>query len=172
MNRDYLGGTADNVTFFVGIEVEHTPAHGMKTLFVTGVQPVQVIEAYVGMNNCDHIFFGANHSYCPNNPSEWNAWDEMVEYFLKKNYLCSLDIPMTHAKSFLDGVLVEYHNFIPQLRIPLPYIKQWNYNTMIKLDDSGFNESNPGVWCHRLHNLMDDTKFTPWDKYGLDKILK
>jgi len=37
MNRDYSTGTADNIDFFVGNEVEHTPAFGMRTLFVTGV---------------------------------------------------------------------------------------------------------------------------------------
>ena len=35
----------DNTRFFLGTEVEHTPALGMKTLFVIGVQPVQDIDA-------------------------------------------------------------------------------------------------------------------------------
>ena len=52
----------------------------------------------------------------------------------------------------------------------IPYIKQWNYNTMVKIDDRGFKETNPGVWCHSLHDLMDREKFTDWNKYGNDKI--
>jgi len=39
MKRDYETGTADDIVFFTGVEVEKTPAYGMKTLFVTGVQP-------------------------------------------------------------------------------------------------------------------------------------
>ena len=38
MIRDYDTGKAKDVIFFTGIEVEKTPAFGMKTLFVTGVQ--------------------------------------------------------------------------------------------------------------------------------------
>ena len=40
MKRDYVSGEIDTVTYFTGTEVEHTPAYGMYTLFVTGVQPV------------------------------------------------------------------------------------------------------------------------------------
>ena len=56
--------------------------------------------------------------------------------------------------------------------VVVPYVAQWNYNTMIKIDDKDFKASNPGVWCHSLHDLMDRNKFTDWSKYGLDKVLK
>ena len=36
MKRVYDQGTDDSVTFFVGTEVEHTPAYGKKTLFIVG----------------------------------------------------------------------------------------------------------------------------------------
>jgi len=177
MNRDYNTGEADNATFFTGIEIEHTPAHGMRTLFVTGIQLIDKIETYYHAHNCSHIFFGANHSFkpsldLPNDVGEWDGWETMIGHFLKKNILCSLDIPISHAEEFLEAGLVEYENFIPQLRVPVPYIKQWNYNTMLKIDDKDFRASNPGVWCHSLHNLMDREKFTDWSKYGLDKIIE
>ena len=38
MKRDYNTGTKEQVIFFTGVEVEKTPAFGMKTLFVTGKQ--------------------------------------------------------------------------------------------------------------------------------------
>ena len=45
MKRDYKSGTLDNITFFTGVEIEKTPALGMKTLFVVGVQdPYSVME--------------------------------------------------------------------------------------------------------------------------------
>lgn len=178
MKRDYESGTADNATFFVGVEVEKTPAYGLPTLFVTGVQPVEDIERILEQNGIiEHIFFGANHSFKPSldlpaNISEWNDWECMISYFLKKNILCSLDIPIAYAEAFLETGLTEYDAFIPQLRVPIPYIKQWNYNTMLKIDDRDFRASNPGVWCHSLHNLMDREKFTDWSKYGLDKVIK
>ena len=177
MNRDYKEGTTSKAIYFIGSEVEHTPAHGMKTLFVVGIQDVNEIEAIYNLNQCKHIFFGANHSFKPSlelpaDVSEWDAWDNMIGYFLKKNILCSLDIPISHAEEFLEAGLVEYDCFIPQLRVPIPYIKQWNYNTMLKLDDKDFRASNPGVWCHNLHDLMDREKFTDWSKYTLDTIVE
>ena len=172
MNREYEGGRESNVTYFVGTEVEKTPALGQRTLFVTGVQKFEEIKDMFEAEQCEHIFFGANHSFTPSTDVDWSAWELMIEQFLKRGYLCSLDIPVALSEEFLEGPLIEYNNFIPQLRIPLPYIKQWNYNTMIKLDDRDFKATNPGVWCHSLHDLMAREKFTDWGKYGLDKILK
>jgi hypothetical protein len=177
MKRDYDKGVSDTVMMFVGVEVEHTPAYGMRTLFVTGVQPVDKINIYYELHGCTHIFFGANHSFKPSldlpaNAEEWYAWEDMIRHFLKKNVLCSLDIPVSYAEEFLETSLVEYENFIPQIRVPVPYIKQWNYNTMLKIDDKDFRASNPGVWCHSLHDLMDREKFTDWSKYGLDKVIE
>jgi hypothetical protein len=37
MKRTYTEGVKESITFFVGIEIERTPAYGMKTLFVVGV---------------------------------------------------------------------------------------------------------------------------------------
>tara|TARA_R110000764_G_scaffold26888_3_gene64008 strand:+ start:1346 stop:1870 length:525 start_codon:yes stop_codon:yes gene_type:complete len=169
MIRDYDTGKAKDVIFFTGIEVEKTPAFGMKTLFVTGVQDYYAIRQKYISEECTHIFFGANHSYNPDNYEDFNQWDALITLFLKDDILCSLDIPSTiDLESFLDGGLTEYNNFIPQIRVVIPYIKQWGYNTMVKIDDKGFKASNPGVWCHSLHDLMDRDKFTDWTKYTKD----
>ena len=93
-------------------------------------------------------------------------------HFLEKGYKCSLDIPLNAAEDFLESTCVESNNFIPQIRVTIPYIEQWNYNTMLKIDDKGFDKSNPGIWTHSLHDLMDRKKFTDWKDYGLDKVLK
>jgi len=172
MKRDYEGQTAEGVVFFVGIEVEKTPAFGMRTLFVTGLQDVNEIRAIATEEECTHIFFGANHSFKIDSDDDWFYWSEMIKTLLKQGFLCSLDIDVTLAEDFLESELVEYNNFIPQIRIPLPYVKQWNYNTMVKLDDRDFNATNPGVWCHNLHDLMSRDKFTDWNEYTLDKIVK
>lgn len=172
MNRDYATGEEHNVTFFVGVEIERTPAYGMKTLFVTGIQGFDEIHRHATENNCKHIFFGANHSFKPATTDEWDQWEAMIRYFLDDGYRCSLDVHIGEAEELLEGGLNEYNEFIPQIRVPLAYIKLWNYNTMIKLDDAGFNHSNPGVWTHRLHDLMDSNKFTDWSQYKSDQIVK
>lgn len=171
MNRDYKTGTADNVVFFIGQEVEKTSAYGLKTLFVTGLQSNGAIEALATDNQCFHIFFGANHSYINIDRNASLEWDQMITYFLVRGYKCSLDIPMSEVEMFNEGGLNEYNNFIPQIRVPLPYIKLWNYNTMIKIDDIGFNATNPGVWTHSLHDLMNRDSFTEWNQYKNDEIV-
>jgi hypothetical protein len=170
MKRDYTDGVSDNVIFFTGIEIEHTPAFGKKTLFVTGIQPYETIA--LNLQGCEHIFFGANHSFNPTTWQEWHDWEEMIEFFLQKDYLCSLDIPLSAVEQFNDGGLNSYNNFIPQIRVPIPYVKLWNYNTMLKIDDKDFNATNPGVWSHSLHTLMDRKNFTDWSQYKNDTIIK
>jgi len=170
MKRIYETEESDQVIFFKGKEIEHTPAYGKDTLFVVGIQPVEDIVK--NLITCDHIFFGANHSFNPKDLNEWKEWETMIEFFLNKDYLCSLDIPISCVEEFNDLVLCEYNNFIPQIRVPIPYIKLWNYNTMIKIDDKGFNATNPGIWTHSLHKLMDRKKFTDWKQYSNDKVLK
>ena len=163
----------ENVNFFFGKEVEKTPAFGKETLFVVGVQPTADITPRLAVPG-QHIFFGANHSFNPkhNDPDDWSRWEGMIGYFLQKGFLCSLDIPLTAVEEFHDGGLNEHANFIPQIRVPIPYIKLWNYNTMLKIDDKDFNATNPGVWSHSLHTLKDRSKFTPWTAYKNDKVLK
>lgn len=174
MKRDYQEGDHENVTYFVGTEVEHTPAFGMETLFVVGIRPCAEISQQLSKGskeNIKHIFFGANHSFNPTTDEQWKLWEEMIQFFLKRNYLCSLDIPLTYVEEFNDGGLNEFDNFIPQIRVPIPYIRLWNYNTMIKIDDKDFRSTNPGVWSHSLHTLMDRKNFTDWNQYEKDKII-
>jgi hypothetical protein len=47
-----------------------------------------------------------------------------------------------------------------------------NYNTCVKIDDIGFNDTNPGVWVQQVKDLLDSNKFTPWIKYKNDKIIQ
>ena len=159
----------EDVDFFTGTEVEHTPAFGKRTLFVVGVQLIDHIGARI--HGEEHIFFGANHSFDPKTPEEWRAWESMIMYFLERGYWCTLDIPISAVEQFNDGGLCDYRNFIPQIRVSVPYTKLWNYNTMLKIDDKDFDATNPGVWCHSLHSLMSRETFTSWDDYRGDREL-
>jgi len=174
MDRNYSNQklNRDDVKLFYGREVEKTPAYAMNTLFVVGIQPILDITNAIGKLKAEHIFFGANHSFNPKTSEEWDEWEKMIQHFLKEGHLCSLDIPFSAVEEFNEGGLCEFNNFIPQIRVPVPYVKLWNYNTMIKIDDKSYNSTNPGVWCHRLHDLMDSDKFTKWKDYTLDTILK
>jgi hypothetical protein len=179
MNRD----GHENVRFFTGVEVEHTPAYGKKTLFVTGLQAVSEIQDWLddfasyedSTHHIEHIYFGANMSFPSNirtNDSvSWSPWENMIQHFLNKGYLCTLDIDVACVEGLLESPLCEYNNFIPMISVKLPYIRQLGYNATIKLDDKDFSATNPGVWCHSLHTLQNPNKFTPWSKYAKDKKL-
>jgi hypothetical protein len=58
------------------------------------------------------------------------------------------------------------------ISVKLPYIQQLGYNAIIKLDDKDFKASNPGVWCHSVHDLQNRTVFTDWSKYTKDEVIR
>ena len=162
----------ENAKFFYGTEVEHTPALGKKTLFVVGVQTTDDIAAH--LQGCEHIYFGANQSFpnlAINDADAWWAWEDMITTFLKKDYLCTLDIDVGCAEGLLESGLCERHNFIPMISVKLPYIRQLGYNATLKLDDKDFAATNLGVWCHSIHDLQNRDHFTDWSKYTKDEVL-
>lgn len=183
MNRSYDTGVSNAVSLFIGTEVEHTPAFGMRTLFVVGVQPYRELEQVLTDVNSlldqtkhvQHIYFGANMSFPNlrvNDGAEWAKWENMIYHFLDRDYLCTLDVDIACVEGLAESGLCERHNFIPMISAKLPYVQQLGYNAIIKLDDKDFKASNPGVWCHSLHELQNRRNFTDWSKYTQDQIIK
>lgn len=164
----------DGVDFFTGTEVEHTPAFGKKTLFVIGVQSLIRIGEYLDLSpEIDHIYFGANMSFPKidvNNGGEWAKWENMIYHYLDRDYWCTLDVDLTCVEGLLESGLCEHHKFIPMISAKLPYIQQLGYNATIKLDDKDFKATNPGVWCHSVHELQHRDHFTDWSKYTKDEV--
>lgn len=165
----------NHASIFIGTEVEHTPAYGQKTLFVVGVQDIELINAAYIAHKCKHIYFGANQSFPTidtNDILTWTKWDVMIRHFLEKDYLCTLDIDVKCVEGLLESSLVEYHNFIPMISVKLPYINQLGYNATLKIDDKDFQATNPGVWCHSIHDLQKRESFTDWSKYTKDEVVR
>jgi len=175
MKRDYTDGVAKDITFFIGIEIEKTPAYGKKTLFVVGVHDDQIITTMAQNNDCTHIYFGANQSFKTdgiNDAQNWRMWEDMIYVCLEQGYWCTLDLDVSEVEGLLESGLIEKQQFIPQISVKLPYLQQLGYNATIKIDDKDFKATNPGVWCHNLHDLLGRDKFTSWDQYGKDEIIK
>jgi hypothetical protein len=165
----------EQINFFVGREVEHSPAFGHKTLFVVGIQDASVIVNMVMNNNCSHVYFGANQSFPnpkTNDGDTWREWEGMITECLQKGLLCTLDLDVSSVEGLVEGCLIEYNNFIPMISVKLPSLQMLGYNATIKLDDKDFAATNPGVWCHQLHDLKDRKKFTDWSKYTQDEVIK
>jgi hypothetical protein len=175
MKRDYTSGVADSITFFTVVEIEHTPAFGIKTLFVVGVHDPYVIIELARNNQCKHIYFGANQSFHTKGTNDiegWRPWEDMIKACLDADVWCTLDFDVSETEGLLESGLTENRRFIPQISVKLPYINQLGYNATLKIDDKDFSATNPGVWCHNLQDLLGRDRFTDWDQYGKDEILK
>jgi hypothetical protein len=182
MKREYDNGPSDQVVLFRGLEIERTLAYGLQTLFISGCYDITTLEMFMNPNyayarGIEHVYLGANQSF---DPGDWrnghfeltDRWTIMIEWFLKNfKGLVTLDFDVSHIEWVLDGGFTESHNFIPQVSVKLPHIQQLGYNAVLKMDDRDFNSTNPGVWCHSVHQLMDRNNFTDWTRYGKDAPL-
>ena len=175
MAIDTMGRKA--TTYFIGTEVERTAMYGERTLFVVGVQPVDKIASIVREQNSyidntkhiRHIYLGTSQSFTPSSQEEWDSWDKMIRELLEEGFWVTLDFGVEYALDVAEYSWNEYNSFIAMISVKLPYIKQFNYNTTLKIDDTTWGHSNPGVWCHQLHDLMDRKVYTDWKDYVGDE---
>ena len=178
MKRNYDKATSKSgITMFVGKEIERTPAHGMKTLFVVGTDhTVEDIILTANGHGCNHIYLGANMSFKVQLPDgtdeENNAWDNLVLGLLKSDFWVTLDFENKYSDWVLECGYTEYRRFIPMISVRIPYVDQLGYNACVKIDDVDFDATNEGVWVHSLRKLMDRDVFTDWDEYTQDQIIK
>jgi hypothetical protein len=110
MKRDYTDGVKENTTYFTGVEIEHTPAYDMKTLFVVGTQRAEEIIDLAKEKQCNHIYFGANQSFPKidvNDARVWKQWEVMIQACLNADYWCTLDLDIACVEGLLEGPLVE-----------------------------------------------------------------
>jgi len=179
MKRDYSTSSKpiEGITFFKGVEIEHTPAFGKQTLFVVGMQdPEEVIELAM-KNEVEHVYLGANQSFDLSDNDEIlkqqeEGWDNLVKTLCEEGLLVTLDFEHEYLEWIQEAGYTEYNNFIPMISVKVPYIEQLGYNACIKIDDKDFNATNKGVWTHRVHDLMDRDRFTQWNEYKSDQIIE
>lgn len=169
MKRDYTDGVQDSATFFTGIEIEKTPAYGLKTLFVVGVQSISKIYDTAMDHQVQHIYLGANHSFNPQE-NDWIHWTNMIANLVGE-YLITLDYDVKYHQKVIDMNWNSNENFISQISVKLPDIDKLNVNACLKIDDSGFKATNSGVWVHKLIDLQDTDVHTNWNQYGDDEII-
>ena len=127
----------ENTEFFIGTEIETSPAHNKNTLFVVGVQPVDIIRWKLEEANSrrrdpiTHIYFGANQSFPNpdvNDAMTWSRWENMIQPFLDQGIWCTLDLDVQSVEGLVEGSLTEHALFIPMISVKMPYIKQLGYN--------------------------------------------
>lgn len=158
-----------DVTYFIGKEVEHTPQFGNRTLFVVGVQPVEEIAKRADKHNINHIYLGTSQSFHPKDIGDWNMWHKMICGLIAKDYTVTLDFKVEYIEDVMRNRWQEFHTFVPMISVVMPNLKEMNYNTTIKIDDKTWGHSNPGVWCHSLHEITKTDNFTGWEDYPEDE---
>lgn len=176
MNRDYSTEVLDveSIVYFVGNEVEKTPAFRTRTLFVVGLEESAEVLAMAEKEKVEHIYIGANHSITPANMSaSMGYWEDLVRDCLEdeSNYLVTVEMGaycFDVACDRWDEPVMQHENLIPILSVPIKHVTQKNKNTVLKVDDTTFNATNEGVWCHSLSSLLTPPYFTPWSKYTDD----
>lgn len=167
-NDTFNNNYEETVLMFIGNEVEKSVAYNEKTLFVVGLQNPQLVIDEANNNAIRHIYLGANQSF---NGSDIELWVNMITYILNQNFLVTFDFDVQYVDLVGEFLDFNYSNFIPMISVKIPHIKQLGYNACLKIDDIGFNKSNPGVWCHDLSTLTTQSSFTPWFKYQNDQII-
>lgn len=158
----------ENSTFYVGPEVCQTTAYSKKTLFVVGEQPITKIKSMVDEYKTPHVFLGANRSFdSSTNP----YWESTVRTLLNDGRFVSLEYPSSFHESLLNVLgedIWKCRNFIPVLSVQIPKVSLSSVNLTVKIDDSNFNDTNPGVWCMNHQELTDSNRFTSWDELNTD----
>lgn len=165
----------EEVNYFIGPEVEKTPAADKRTLFVVGMQDVDQIERMAREHRTPHIFMGANHSFINGISDSGEYWDLTITALLDKGFWVTLDY-----EAHLHEIVLKMLNpgiwqsrlFIPLLSVRIPHLQKSSINLTIKFDDIDFEATNEGVWCLHHHQVTDSNRFTPWQDYATDSILE
>ena len=175
MDRIYSQGKTNDAKYFVADEVERTPLYGMRTLFVVGVQPIDDIVSKARELNCPAVYFGTGNSFNPAGYSDaayYNAWDDMICGVMAQDLWATLDFDVKHSDGVLEMRCSESRRFVPMIAVKIPYVRLFNYNATIKIDDVDFDKSNPGVWCWALEDLLKRDHFSDWELYRNDTIIQ
>lgn len=159
-----------NSTFFIGPEVEHTPAFSKKTLFVVGTPEIEKIKKLAKEHNVKHVFLGANLSF-KIDPDNQTYWDKTATTLLDMGYWVTLNYRAEDHTSVLKmlspGV---WHSriFVPLLGVNIPKLQTSSGNLTVKFDSAGVRSANPGVWSMHFHEITDSNRFTDWEDYNTD----
>ena len=156
------------VKFFIGKEVENTAMKGEKTLFVVGTPALADIVRYTQKTNVRHVYLGTSQSFTPVTEENWRDWNNIIKNLLDLGHWVTLDYDVQYAEMVSRMNWHQNSNFINMISVKIPNIKNFNANTVIKLDDVTWGATNTGVWTHDLEKLMTKKTYTDWSEYKGD----
>ena len=135
IERPYKNEPTTSVKFFVSTEVERTPAYGLKTLFVVGIQNRITVLNLIKEHEVKHVFLGANQSFFPHNADDIEQWKIFLGSVLESDVMVTLDFDINFISEVCGFGFTSHFNFIPLISIKIPHVDKLNYNACIKIDD-------------------------------------
>lgn len=170
MDRPYqTKPTNDDVSYFVGEEIEKTNAVGLKTLFVaTEKWNVPTIVMYAKQYGCRHIYLGANKCI--------RRLDDELRPTIRnllKDYHVTVDYPYRLHED-MKMKMSEFwkdKNFTAIVSFENPHVEH-DVNVYFKWDDRGFNSTNEGVYVIPVKDTLNEQYKTDWKDYGKDEVIK
>ena len=115
--------------YMTGVEVEHTAAYGLKTLFVQGYKHYNEIIEIANRENINHIYLGANRSFDIN-----HDWTTIIEKLLNLNFIVTIDYPVVyHGRLNLSNEIVNSKKFISIMTIDIPNVLNSGKNLILKI---------------------------------------
>jgi hypothetical protein len=170
MDRDYKTGKSESVGVFSGLEIEHTPAYGLQTLFLARNDLVfdQIMDL-IKQSEAEAVYFGANRKFMPNHATQIT---QMIK-LLDKGYWVTIDYPHAiHDEVKKNFSLVWTHEkFIPFCSVIFPNSEE-DTALCFKIDDVDFNKTNPGVWAMSMKDFKAKAGFTKWEQYKQDEPIE
>ena len=167
MLRDYSTGVSEDIRVFSGMEIEHTPAYGKRTLFLARNDlTVDDIKEFAHTNNCEAIYYGANRTYMHSHGMQL----AQIQTLLKEDFWITVDYPFEIHRAVKQKFNSVWNDpkFIPFCSLIFPDTEQDN-NLCFKVDDVDFNKTNPGVWTMSMTDFKKQAGFTQWDEYKKDE---
>lgn len=153
------------VTYFVGVEVEHTPLYGKPTLFVVGTPPVEDIVARAHAKHIDHVYLGTSRSFNPATLADWAVWTQLIEQLLESGLWVTLDFDYNYVDNVATSSYSQHKKFVPMISLKTAYAKLFNPNLRLRI------QTQDGVHNHSIGDIMQQGHFTAWDEYLGDQVI-
>jgi hypothetical protein len=170
MDRDYKTGKSKSVGVFSGIEIEHTPALGLQTLFLARNDlTFDQIQSLCVHSNAEAVYYGANRSYIHGHMMQV----AQIMKLLDSGYYVTVDYPYDMHKDVMKKfrAIWKHKKFIPFCSIIFPDSEE-DTALCFKIDDVDFNKTNPGVWAMSMKDFKAKAGFTKWEQYKQDKPIE
>lgn len=165
MQRSYANNiSSSTVTKFIGTEVEKSPAYGLRTLFVTSDDCQYALSHEFDINNVNHVYLNANHSDPFNIPIHVLL---LLQQNLNVKYM-TIEVFTREEFELIANIALEFDKILIMWSVAIPDVLSIGNRVTIKLDDSTFNHSNPGVYCMSALEFITNSHETKWNEYTQD----